>query len=199
MEHNSFLPSPFQSDENIYENEQLQGAVRSILGAFDENPLREGLQDTPRRYLKFLYEFTKQQNFQLTTFNKEKHDQAITVRNIPFFSLCEHHLAPFFGTAAIAYIPNKDGRICGLSKLPRSLYKFSNGFQNQERITDQTADFLMEHLRPEGVIVLLKARHLCMEMRGVKTHDTETITTALRGVYHEDASAKAEFLSSLKL
>jgi GTP cyclohydrolase I len=184
---------------HLYDDLENQIAVRHILNLFDHDPNREGLADTPRRFLKFLYEFTKAQDFSFTTFEKEGYNQMVTVKDIPFFSLCEHHMAPFFGRAHIAYIPNDQGRICGISKLPRSLYKFSNGFQNQERITQQTANFLMENLQPKGVIVCLSARHLCMEMRGVKTHDAETVTTALEGVFADDPSAKAEFFQTLKL
>ena len=170
-----------------------------ILKSFDSNWEREGLQETPKRYLKFLHQFLNPPEFEFKTFEKEKYDQMVTVCNIPFFSLCEHHLAPFFGVGSIGYIPNENGRICGLSKLPRTLDMFANKFQNQERITTQVADFLMEKLEPKGVIVALKARHLCVEMRGVKKHNTWTSTTQVRGVFADDPSAKKEFFDAISL
>lgn len=112
--------------------------------------------------------------------------------NIPFYSLCEHHLAPFFGYGSIAYIPNT--KIVGLSKLARVLDLFARSFQNQERISCQIAEYLMEHLQPQGVAVMLKAQHLCMAMRGIKKHDTWTITSELTGVFLDDQSCKNEFL-----
>lgn len=171
---------------------QLQKAVRTILSAFDD-PEREGLQETPRRYIKFLREFTNYEKFNFTTFTNEGNDQMIAVSGIPFYSLCEHHLAPFHGTAAVAYIP--DEKIVGLSKLPRALLTFANRFQNQERITKQTVEYLQEMLKPKGVAVMLRAQHLCMSMRGVRVHDTWTTTSALSGVFAGDAATKAEFFA----
>jgi GTP cyclohydrolase I len=128
----------------------------------------------------------------MTTFENEgSKDEMIVVSNIPFFSLCEHHLAPFFGTASIAYIPND--KIVGLSKLPRTLDKFSRRPQNQERITHDVAQYLMDNLNPKGVGVILKARHLCVEMRGVKKHDCYTTTSAMRGCFNE-LNCRQEFL-----
>jgi GTP cyclohydrolase I len=183
---------------NRKQNEQLYAAVETILAAFDPEPTREGLQDTPRRYIKFLNEFLNPEPFELTTFNKESYDEFILVKRIPFFSLCEHHLAPFFGHGAIAYIPNESGRICGLSKLPRTLHMFARKFQNQERITQQVAEFLMEKMNPKGVAVSLTARHFCMEMRGIRTHDAETVTTALLGVFRTEPATRQEFLNQIK-
>lgn len=168
---------------------------RAILIALGQDVHREGLQDTPKRYLKFLRQFLTPQDFQFTTFENEGNDQMITQVNIPFYSLCEHHIAPFFGTACVSYIPNK--RIVGLSKLARVVDLYANRLQNQERITQQIAERLMQELDPLGVGVQLKAQHLCMSMRGVKKHDTWTITTALKGVYRE-TKAKEEFLSYIK-
>jgi GTP cyclohydrolase I len=176
----------------------LEAAMAMIISSFDSNYKREGLIDTPRRYLKFLNEFLNPPDFDFTTFNKENHDQMVVVKDIPFYSLCEHHLAPFFGFGAIAYIPNLNGRICGLSKLPRTLDLFSRRLQNQERITDQTAEYIMEKLEPRGVgVALYNVEHLCMAMRGVKKSGTKTITTALRGNFNEP-SVKQEFLNWLQ-
>ena len=184
--------------QNIWEDENLLTAMRSIINAVDKNSNREGLEETPKRYLKFLSQFLNPPPFEFTTFEKEKYDQMVTVSHIPFFSICEHHLAPFFGLGHIAYIPNDKGRICGLSKLPRALDKFANRFQNQERITTEVCEFLHEKLEPKGVIVSLKARHLCVEMRGVKKSSPWTTTTAMKGAF-EDAAARKEFFDSINM
>ena len=169
-----------------------------LLKRIGENPNREGLVDTPKRWVKWMNEFLnpKDREFKLTTFDAEGMDEMIIVDNIPFYSFCEHHIAPIVGYGHIAYIPNK--KIAGLSKLPRTLDMFAHRLQNQERITMQTAQYLMEHLDPKGVAVSLTARHFCMEMRGVKKHDTWTTTTKLTGVFQSDISAKQEFLNRIK-
>lgn len=176
-------------------NEQLQDAVKTIISGFD-NFDREGLQDTPRRYIKFLNEFITNGNepdFNFTTFDAEQYrDQMITVLDIPFHSLCEHHLAPFMGVAHVAYIP-KD-KIVGLSKIPRTVDFFARKFQNQERITTQIADYLTKMLSPQGVIVVLKAKHMCVEMRGIKKHNCQTVTSAVTGLFKNNATTKQEFL-----
>lgn len=166
--------------------------IQRVLQYLGHDTNREGLQDTPRRYIKFLDEFMKEPEWNFTTFSSEGYDQMIVQTNIPFYSLCEHHIAPFFGEGHIAYIPN--GKIVGLSKLARTLDKFSRTLQNQERITQQVADFLWEQLDPAGVAVVLKAKHLCMEMRGVKKHDTYTTTSKMLGVFQDDLNARNEFL-----
>lgn len=170
----------------------LVDPVRQILAGFDD-PSREGLRETPQRYIKFLQEFLNPPEFRFTTFDAEGYDEMIIQRDIPFYSLCEHHLAPFFGTGFIAYIP--DGRIVGLSKLARVLDKFARRFQNQERITNQVADYLTEHLKPQGVGVVIRAQHLCMAMRGVQKHDTWTLTSKLTGAFLEKPSCRQEFLA----
>lgn len=172
--------------------QDLESAVKTILSNFDDTE-REGLKDTPRRYIGFLKEFLKPKKFKFTTFDAEGYDQMIIQTGIPFYSLCEHHLAPFFGVAHIAYIP--DERIVGLSKLARVLDMFARRFQNQERITKQTAEYLIKHLKPKGVAVTLKAQHLCMAMRGVKKHDTWTMTSEVDGVFRDDISCRNEFLT----
>lgn len=159
---------------------------------------REGLIETPMRVAKAWGEWTRgyAQNPAdvLKAFDDgaENYDEMVVVKDIPFYSTCEHHLAPFFGTARIGYIPN--GRVVGLSKLPRLLDVFARRLQVQERITTQVADSLMEHLQPRGVGVVLTARHLCMESRGVCKQGAETVTSALRGVF-KDGTVRAEFLS----
>lgn len=155
-------------------------------------PNRDGLKNTPPRYLKFLEEFTAPADFELTEFDGEGYDEMIIQKNIPFFSLCEHHIAPFFGTATVAYIPN--GKIVGLSKLARTVEKFACGFQNQERITKQISGYLMEKLKPQGVAVTIKAQHLCMAMRGVKKSNVDTITSSMLGVFRDNQATRSEFL-----
>ena len=172
---------------------QSEDLVRELLVRFGENPDREGLQETPKRFVKFMKEFLSPPEFNMTTFEKESYDQMIIQRNIPFHSLCEHHMAVIDGVGYIAYIPDK--RIVGISKLARTLEMFSRRLQNQERITEQVAAFLMKHLEPKGVAVSLTAQHYCMSMRGVKKHDTYTTTTALKGIFLTNPNVKSEFMS----
>lgn len=173
--------------------EQAEAAVRTLLQFVDPNPDREGLRDTPRRYVKALVEMTTPKPFEMTTFDAEGHDQMVVQRGIPFQSLCEHHVLPFFGTATVAYIPGE--RIVGLSKLTRTVEHFARRLQNQERITSQVADHLMAQLEAKGVAVILEARHLCMELRGARVPGATTVTSALRGVFATDDAARAEGLA----
>lgn len=160
-----------------------------------EDVLREGLTDTPKRYVNFLKEFTNPPEYNFTTFDAEGNDEMVLVSGIPFYSLCEHHMVPFFGVAHIGYIPN--GKIVGLSKIPRLLDKHARALQNQERIAKGVADELVELLSPD-VAVIIVARHLCMEMRGVRKPGAETATSAMRGVFKNDFNARQEFLSLIK-
>jgi len=176
----------------------IEEQVRKIIEEIDKDPNREGLKDTPKRYIKFLKEFTNPPDFKFTTFDSEGYNEMIIQQNIPFYSLCEHHIAPFFGYATIAYIPDK--KIVGLSKLARTLDHFSRRLQNQERITQQVAEELQNQLQPQGVAVIIKAKHLCMEMRGVKKHDTWTTTSKMVGAFGEEGDHKTrdELLSLIK-
>lgn len=169
---------------------------QQILKHLGEDITREGLIETPKRYIKFLKEFLEPKEFNFTSFDAEGTDEMILQTNIPFFSLCEHHTAPFFGTANVAYIPN--GKIVGLSKLARTVDLYANRFQNQERITSQIAERINNELSPKGVAVTLKAQHLCMCMRGVKKHDTWTQTSKMIGVFKDDSKARNEFLNLIK-
>ena len=171
----------------------LEYHFEQILKGLGEDPTREGLNETPKRYIKFLKEFLTPKEFNFTCFDAEGTDEMIVQTNIPFYSLCEHHIAPFFGVANIAYIPN--GKIVGLSKLARTLDLYANRLQNQERITSQIAERLVKELNPLGVAVTLKAQHLCMNMRGVKKHDTWTSTSKMLGVFKEDEKARNEFFN----
>lgn len=167
--------------------------IAALLKLYGHDVEREGLRDTPRRYVKFMEQFIIPEEFNFTTFQKEDYSQMIVQRNIPFFSLCEHHLAPFFGTAIVAYIPNRT--IVGLSKLARCVRYYAAGLQNQERITMNVARRLEQELQPEGVAVILEARHLCMEMRGVKTFGTCTVTSEMIGKFLHQPETKGELLS----
>lgn len=185
----------FPWDEENPVGEVGQNVTR-ILQFIGEDVKREGLQDTPKRYIKFLKEFCSPPEYNMTAFKNEGADQMVMMKDIPFYSLCEHHLAPFFGTAAIGYIPNE--KIIGISKLPRTLEKFCRKPQNQERITQQVADYIMKELSPKGVAVVIKARHLCVEMRGVEKPGAETITSAMTGVFKNDLNCRNEFLNLTK-
>ncbi len=179
--------------ETITANAQsLEDSVKRIIAAFDEDPEREGLRGTPRRFIKFLNEFHAEPLWNFTTFDAEGMDEMIVLNDIPFYSLCEHHLVPFFGKAAIGYIPN--GKIVGLSKLPRLLDRFARSFQNQERITQQVANSLMDLLDPVGVAVVLQAEHLCMAMRGVQKPGVVTMTSCMLGSFREHPETRAEFM-----
>lgn len=171
-----------------------EDSVIRILQSIGENIKRDGLVDTPKRHIKYLKEFLNPPMFNLTTFDKENYDEMIIVRDIDFYSLCEHHLLPFFGKATIAYIPRN--KILGLSKIPRVMEMFSRRLQNQERITNQVAEYLINKLDPLGVAVSITARHLCMEMRGVKKQ-ASTTTNKLIGVFKEDNKCRDEFLRLL--
>lgn len=169
---------------------------QQILRLLGEDITREGLIETPKRYIKFMREFLQPKEFNFTTFDAEETDEMIIQTNIPFYSICEHHTAPFFGVANVAYIPST--KIVGLSKLARTVDLYANRFQNQERITTQIAERLQKELNPRGVAVTLKAQHLCMCMRGVKKHDTWTQTSKMIGLFKEDEKARNEFLNLVK-
>jgi len=191
---NVWLVFPWEMREEG--EETVEDNVTRLLQYFGEDVNREGLKETPKRFVKFFNEFLNPPKWNCTTFEGEGYDEMIIQTNIPFHSLCEHHIAPFFGTGTIAYIPSK--KIVGLSKLARTLETFSRRLQNQERITMQVAEFLWNELEPIGVAVQLTAKHMCMEMRGVKKHNTHTTTTKLMGVFKSDQSARHEFLNAIK-
>lgn len=177
----------------------IASIIKHLLDALGQDPEREGLQETPARVAK-AWEFwtggyKQHPSDVLKVFadGGEGYDQMVSVVNIPIYSHCEHHMAPFFGTATIAYIP--DGRIVGLSKLPRLVDIFARRLQVQERLTKEIADALMDSTTPKGVGVLLKCRHMCMESRGVRLQGTHTVTTALRGAMLNEPATRAEFLA----
>jgi GTP cyclohydrolase I len=181
--------------------EQIEYAVRLILEAIGEDPNREGLVDTPKRVAKMYAELFSglhedpKQHFQ-TVFS-EDHEELVLVKDIPFYSMCEHHLVPFFGVAHVAYIP-RGGKVTGLSKLARAVETVARRPQLQERITATVADSIMETLDPHGVMVVVEAEHMCMSMRGVKKPGAKTVTTAVRGLFETDQAARAEVFSLIK-
>jgi GTP cyclohydrolase I len=177
--------------------EDYAGHVREQLALLGEDPEREGLLKTPERVAKAMTFLTRGYGMSLESvvgdalFNEE-HENMVMVRDIELYSLCEHHLLPFFGKAHVAYIPNK--KIVGLSKLPRIVEMFARRLQVQERLTEQVAKAIEEVLEPHGVGVVIEAYHMCMMMRGVEKQNSRTITSALRGVFRDDAKTRDEFL-----
>ncbi len=173
--------------------------VRRLLRLIGEDPDREGLLETPQRFLKAMTEYTRgyqekpEDVLKVFEDGGEGVDEMVIVRDIPVYSLCEHHLAPFFGKAYVGYVPNK--RILGLSKISRLVEVFSRRLQVQERLTNQIADAMAKHLQPLGVAVVLECRHMCMESRGVKHAGSSTVTSALRGSIKQNLDTRKEFLT----
>jgi GTP cyclohydrolase IA len=169
-------------------------AVTDLLRALGRDPADPHLADTPRRVADSYAELLTPRRFELTTFpNDEGYNELVLARDLPVQSLCEHHLLPFSGVAHIAYLPGD--RILGLSKLARVLELFARDLQVQERLTQQVADWLLEHLAPRGVGVVIEAEHLCMSLRGVRATGSRTVTSALHGLLRDDARSRAEFFS----
>ncbi|OLB27387.1 MAG: GTP cyclohydrolase I FolE [Nitrospirae bacterium 13_2_20CM_2_63_8] len=183
------------------ETAELQALVEQLLGLLGEDPTREGLLKTPERVAKALRFFTQgyQQDVE-EVFNgalySVKYDEMVVVRDIDFFSLCEHHLLPFYGKCHVAYIPND--RVVGLSKIPRLVEVFSRRLQVQERLTVQIAETLQEKLNPQGVAVVIEARHLCMMMRGVETPNAVAVTSSMHGVFLNQQKTREEFLTLIR-
>lgn len=178
---------------------KIEAGVRMILEGVGEDPDREGLLETPARVARMYEEvfagLTQDPAVHFQTLFDEDHQEMVLVRDIPFYSMCEHHLVPFFGKAHVAYIPGSDGKVCGLSKLARLVDVFAKRPQVQERLTSQVADTLVELLNPEGVIVVLEAEHMCMTMRGVKKSGSQTTTSAVRGSFAKEQTTRMEALS----
>ncbi|MGC6469982.1 MAG: GTP cyclohydrolase I FolE [Flavobacteriales bacterium] len=187
--------------EEVYSNreiEKLSESFSEILYAVGENPEREGLLKTPLRAAKAMrfltqgYNTTPSEILESAMFS-ESYSQMVIVKEIEFYSLCEHHLLPFFGKAHIAYIPN--GKIVGLSKLPRVIDAFSRRLQVQERLTNEIRDCIQETLNPKGVAIVMEARHMCMQMRGVEKQNSLTTTSAFSGVFLESEKTRTEFMN----
>ena len=181
------------------DKQRIEAAVREILIAIGEDPDREGLVETPSRVARMYEEIFGGLEDDPTRHLKlfdESSEEMVVVRDIPLYSMCEHHLIPFLGKAHIAYIPS-DGRVIGLSKLGRIVDCFARRPQLQERLTSQVADFLYENLQPMGVAVVIEAEHLCMTMRGARASGAKTMTSALRGTMRSNAKTRAEAMSLL--
>ena len=182
--------------------ERVQAAVAELLSAIGEDPERDGLVGTPRRVAAMYEELFSglhddpARHLEVTF--AADHDEMVMVRDIPFASLCEHHLVPFLGKAHVAYIPAEDGRITGLSKLARLVDGYARRLQVQERMTTQIADAIAEVLRPRGVLVVIEAEHLCMSMRGVKKPGTVTVTSSVRGLFRSDVATRAEAMQFIR-
>lgn len=175
---------------------RVEKAVREILEAIGEDPDRDGLIRTPERvanmYAEVFAGLDDEGDDLLTVTFEEGHDEMVMVRDIPIYSVCEHHLAPWMGKAHVAYIPNKDGRITGLSKLARVVDQYARRPQVQERLTTQIANTIERALQPRGVLVVVEAEHLCMSMRGVKKPGTTTLTSSVHGLFRSDPATRSE-------
>jgi GTP cyclohydrolase I len=178
-----------------------QELYREILVRMGEDPTRDGLADTPERMEKSMAFLTRGYSMDVNAVINEAlfdvdYDEMVVVKDVEFFSLCEHHLLPFFGKAHIAYLPN--GKVIGLSKIPRVVDVFARRLQVQERLTTQIADAIADAVNPQGVAVILEARHLCMMMRGVEKQHSATVTSAMRGVFKTQLQTRNEFLSLVR-
>jgi GTP cyclohydrolase I len=178
---------------------RIEAAVRELLAAIGEDPDRDGLLATPGRVARMYAEVTvgmrEQPDSHLATVFEAEHDEIVLVRDIPFASMCEHHLLPFIGTAHLGYIPGADGKVTGLSKLARLVDGYARRLQVQERLTTQIAGALERALEPIGAIVVLEAEHLCMAIRGVQKPGTLTVTSAVRGLFRDDPRSRAEAMA----
>ncbi|MCX7988494.1 MAG: GTP cyclohydrolase I FolE [Thermodesulfovibrio sp.] len=180
----------------MFDKKKIEEGVRLILEGIGENTERPGIKETPARIAKMCEEifrglFPPDEDL-LKCIEGETHDEMVLIKNIPFYSICEHHLLPFFGNAHIAYIP--DGKIVGLSELPKALDYLAKKPQVQERLTSQLANLLMEKLKPKGCMIVIEAEHLCMSMRGIKKPGTKTVTSAVRGIFRKSQATRQEAL-----
>lgn len=178
------------------DTQKIEEAVHQILVAIGEDPEREGLIDTPKRVAKMYTELLAGMHTDPTehvhVFH-EQYDEVVLLRDIPFYSVCEHHMMPFIGKAHIAYLP--DGQVIGISKLARILDSYARRLQVQERLTGQVANFLMNYLKPKGVAVVIEASHSCTTIRGIKKAGSVMVTSALRGIFKSDSRSRSEILS----
>jgi len=179
----------------------MRGLIKELLVKLGEDPSREGLKDTPERverswsFLTEGYKMDPRAIIEKSMFS-DKHEDMVIVKTIPLYSLCEHHLLPFFGHAHVGYIPNE--KIVGISKIARMVDLYARRLQVQERLTNQIADTLMDVLKPRGVAVVIEAEHLCMQMRGVQKRDTSVVTSAMLGCFRKKAETRAEFMQLIK-
>ena len=182
----------------MVDHERVRALVRELLEAIGEDPEREGLRETPRRvadmYVELFEGLEVDPGEHLRVTFEAGHDEMVMVRDIPFTSLCEHHLVPFMGLAHVAYLPGTNGRITGLSKMARLVEGYARRLQVQERLTTDIVEAMERELHPQGSIVVIEAEHFCMSMRGVKKSGSTTVTSAVRGVFRDDAAYRAEAL-----
>lgn len=187
---------------NFMDKAKIEKAIELILEGIGEDKSREGVKDTPRRvasmYEEIFRGYTTDTSKIVTAKFSENHDEMVLVKDIPFYSICEHHLMPFVGKAHVAYIPAKDGKITGISKLARVVDETARKLQLQERLTTQVAKIIEEALNPRGVIVVVEAEHLCMSMRGVNKPGHKTVTSAIRGIFRTNEASRAEALSIIQ-
>jgi GTP cyclohydrolase I len=192
---------PAKNKKTKADLEKIARGVKLILEGVGEDPKRTGLIETPRRVASMFSEILGGVNENparhLRVIQGEKHDEMVLIKNIPLYSMCEHHLLPFAGVAHIAYIP-KGGRIVGLSKIARVVDNLSRRLQVQERLTKQIADLIMEHLKPLGVMVVIEAEHMCMSMRGAKKPKSITVTSALRGSFRTHSATRSEAMTLIR-
>jgi GTP cyclohydrolase IA len=188
-----------RADRSHVDTTRAAAAVRELLLAVGEDPDRPGLRDTPARvaraYAETFAGLWQDPAEVLSTVFDENHDEMVLIRDIPMYSTCEHHLVPFHGAAHVGYIPGADGRVTGLSKLARLVDVYARRPQVQERMTRQIADALDANLTPRGVIVVVEAEHLCMGMRGIRKPGSTTVTSAVRGIFRDNAATRAEAMS----
>jgi len=186
----------------VFDEATIQAAVTSIIRAIGENPGREGLVDTPRRvaemYAELFAGLDRDPREELKVGFEEGHREMVIVRDIPFYSMCEHHLLPFYGVVHVGYLPSADGRVVGASKLARVVEIVSRRPQIQERMTTQIADAIVDGIEPDGVGVLVQAEHMCMIMRGIKKPGSAIVTSALRGSFRHRTETRAEFFALLQ-
>ena len=186
----------------MVDRDRVQALVRELLEAIGEDPERDGLVETPRRvadmYVELFEGIDADPGEHLRTTFEAGHDELVMVRDIPFTTLCEHHLVPFVGRAHVAYLPGPEGRITGLSKLARLVEGYARRLQVQERMTTQIVEALEREMSPRGSIVVIEAEHFCMSMRGVKKPGATTVTSAVRGLFRTDAAARAEALQYIQ-
>jgi GTP cyclohydrolase I len=189
----------------VLDEAEIRKAVTSIIkaiGEVGEDPNREGLAETPRRvaemYAELFAGLKKDPKEELSVGFEEGHREMVVIKDIPFYSMCEHHLLPFYGIAHIGYIPNANGRVVGASKLARVVEIVARRPQLQERMSSQIADSIAEGINPEGVAVVVEAEHLCMTMRGIKKPGSSIITSVVRGIFRRNSKTRAEFLSLLQ-
>lgn len=201
MESVDFDDASFKPDKQERINfEAIESSVSQILTAIGEDPSREGLQKTPTRVARMYEELLQGYHIDSASLINDaifdvQYDEMVIVRDIEFYSLCEHHILPFIGRAHVAYIPN--GKVLGLSKIPRVVDMYARRLQVQERMTRQIADFLRDLLKPQGVAVVVEAMHLCSMMRGVKKHDARMVTSAMHGAFRANLATREEFLQNI--